>query len=146
GDAANAAATSAAAASPRTAKGRRLTSDVPMELVRLLGAVPVALELQARLDLHLRAGRHRVGEPDVAADHAAAPDHRLAAQDRGAGVDGDVVLDRGMALHAAQHLAGARGERAERDALVEDHAVADLRRLADHDAGAVIDEEAPADP
>ena len=39
-----------------------------------------------------------------------------------------------------------RGEAgaAERDALVERHAVADLRRLADHDARAVVDEEVAA--
>jgi len=35
---------------------------------------------------------------------------------------------------------------AERDALVERHVVADLRRLADDDPGAVVDEEPLADP
>jgi len=29
--------------------------------------------------------------------------------------------------------------------MVEHHVVTDLRRLTDHDAGAVVDEEAPAD-
>ena len=38
-------------------------------------------------------------------------------------------------------LAGA----AQRDALVQQHVVADLRGLADHHAHAVIDEEAAAD-
>ena len=54
--------------------------------------------------------------------------------------DHDVVLDRRVALAAREARA------AERDALVERHVVADLGRLADHDAGAVVDEERLADP
>jgi hypothetical protein len=53
----------------------------------------------------------------------------------GAGADGDVVAERRVALAALE--AGA----AEGHALVERHAVADLGRLADHHAGAVVDEE-----
>ena len=58
----------------------------------------------------------------------------------GAGADRHVVLDRRMALAALK--AGA----AERDPLVDGHARADLGGLADHDAGAVVDEEVVADP
>ena len=54
--------------------------------------------------------------------------------------DHDVVLDRRVALAARE--AGP----AERHALVERHVVADLGGLADHDAGAVVDEERVADP
>ena len=43
-------------------------------------------------------------------------------------------------------LAGGKAGAAERDALVEGHVVADLRRLADHHAHPVVDEEAVADP
>jgi hypothetical protein len=53
--------------------------------------------------------------------------------------DHHLVLQGGVAL--ARLLAGA----AEGHALVEHHPVADLGRLADHHAHAVIDEEAPAD-
>ena len=48
-------------------------------------------------------------------------------------------LDRRVALAAREPGA------AERDSLVEGHPVADLGRLADHDAGAVVDEELVAD-
>ena len=54
----------------------------------------------------------------------------------GARADRDVVLDRRVAL------AGREAGAAERHALVERHVVADLGRLADHDAHAVVDEEA----
>jgi hypothetical protein len=56
-----------------------------------------------------------------------------------AGADRDVVFDGRVAL--ARGEAGA----AERDALVERDVVADLRGLADYDAGTVIDEQALAD-
>ena len=42
-------------------------------------------------------------------------------------------------------LAAREPGAAERDALVEGHPVADLGRLADHDPGAVVDEEVVAD-
>jgi hypothetical protein len=64
---------------------------------------------------------------------------RHRAEQLGAGADRDVVLNGGMALAARE--AGA----AERDALVERHPVTDLGRLADHDPGAVVDEEVLAD-
>src|SRR5512147_3325608 len=45
------------------------------------------------------AGRHAVGEPDVAPDGRALPDDHPA-QDGGPGVDDDVVLDDGVAVDA----------------------------------------------
>ena len=56
-----------------------------------------------------------------------------------AGADHDVVAERRMAL--ADVLAGA----AERHALIEQAVVADLGRLADHDAGAVVNDQTAAD-
>ena len=53
--------------------------------------------------------------------------------------DHDVVAERRVALAAV--LARA----AERDALIEQAVVADLRGLADDDAGAVVDDEPSAD-
>ena len=53
--------------------------------------------------------------------------------------------DRDVVLHGRVALAGGEAGAAERDALVERDVVADLRRLADHDAHPVVDEEALAD-
>ena len=50
-----------------------------------------------------------------------------------------------MALLAGEHLPRARRERAQRDALVELHMVADHGRFANDDAGAMVDEEILAD-
>ena len=86
-----------------------------------------------------RAVRRDVGDDDaVGADLRAVADADRAEQ-LGAAADRHVVLDRRVAL------AGREAGAAERDALVERHVVADLGRLADHDAGAVVDEEALAD-
>ena len=60
-------------------------------------------------------------------------------QQLGAGADGDVVPECRVALAALE--AGA----AQRHPLVEGDAVADHGGLADHHAGAVVDEELPAD-
>ena len=50
-----------------------------------------------------------------------------------------------MALHAGQRLARARGQSAQRNALIDLHVVADIGGLADNDAGGVVDEEVLAD-
>ena len=71
-------------------------------------------------------------------------DRRVAAEDRRVGVDDHVVLQRRMSLHAANDVAGRiarEAQRAERHALVQLHIPADVARLADDDAGAVVDEE-----
>jgi hypothetical protein len=82
---------------------------------------------------------HVVDHDRVGADLGSVADRDGTEQLR-AGADRDVVLNRWMAL--------ARGEAraTERHALEQGHAVADLDRLADHDAGAVIDEELGSDP
>ena len=81
-----------------------------------------------------------VGDDDrVGADLRSVADRDRPEQLR-ARSDRDVVLDGRMALAALE--AGA----AEGDALVDRHAVADLGRLADDDAGSVVDEEVAADP
>src|SRR5436853_418748 len=87
------------------------------------------------------------GEPHVAADARAPPDGDTA-EDRGARVDRDVVFDDRMAWPAFDRpsaLVGRETLRAERHALVEAHPLADDASLPDHDAGSVVDEEAPAD-
>ena len=64
------------------------------------------------------------------------------------GVDRDARVDVRMALrplHDAASLVVLEAARAQRDALVDLHAVADDAGFADHHAGAVIDEEEPAD-
>src|SRR5436309_1628081 len=47
-----------------------------------------------------------VREPDAGADDRVMADDAFAAEDRGVGVDDDVVLERWMALHAADDVAG----------------------------------------
>ena len=80
-----------------------------------------------------------VGDHDaVGADLRAVADRDRAEQLR-ARADRDVVL------HGRVALAGGEAGAAERDALVERHVVADLGRLADHHAGAVVDEQPLAD-
>src|SRR5579859_4996179 len=67
------------------------------------------------------------------------------AEDGGADADGDVVFDGGVALDTpvAAMLPPAGGS--QRHLMVQHDVVADLRRLADDDARAVVNEEAPAD-
>ena len=60
-------------------------------------------------------------------------------EDLGPGADHHAVAQRRMAL------ALVPGGAAERHAVIQGDVVADLGGLADHDAGAVVDEEAPAD-
>src|SRR4051812_19093343 len=89
------------------------------------------------LVVHERPRWHRVGEPDVAADDRIRADDRVAAENRRVRVDHHAILDRGVALRAGRLLHDR--ERTERDALVQLHVVADDCRLADHEAGAVVD-------
>ena len=86
-----------------------------------------------------RARRHVLDDDRVGADLGPVADRDRAEQLR-AGADRDVVADRRVAL-AALETGAAEGH-----PLVERHPVADLRRLADHHAGAVVDEELVADP
>ena len=71
-------------------------------------------------------------------------DHGLTAQNRSTGVNRNVVLDGGVALFAAQVLPATGRQRADGDALVNLHIVADDGGLAHYDAGAVVNKEVPA--
>ena len=93
-------------------------------------------------------GIDAVGQPDAGADDGVVADDRVAAEDGGVGVDDDVVLQRRVALHAADDVAGGvarEAQRPQRHALVQLHVAADVAGLTDDDAGAVVDEEARAD-
>ena len=107
--------------------------------VRALGPAALDAHRVARVADHGRVRRHVVDHDGVRADLRAVAD-RDRAEQLGARADRDVVLDGRVAL------AGGEAGAAERHALEERHAVADLGRLADHDAGAVVDEELAADP
>src|SRR5208282_2987621 len=87
-------------------------------------------------------------DPDARTDYGVMPHDRLAAQHGGVCVDDDMIFDRGMTLGAAHEVAvGIRGKAqgTERHALVELDPLADLGRLPDDHARAVIDEEVLAD-
>ena len=64
------------------------------------------------LDTDSGAGRDRLSDEHIGADHAVPTNNRTAAQDGCAGVDGHVVLDGGMALFAPEILAAPGGQRA----------------------------------
>jgi hypothetical protein len=95
--------------------------------------------MRAGMPTAVAPGRHRLDHHRVAA-HLGAIAHGEAAQHLGAGAHHHVAAQRGMPL-------GALVERgaAQRDALVDGAAVADLGRLADHHAHAVVDEHALTD-
>src|SRR5688572_11241871 len=122
----------------------RLRSGMSDSLPELGQRLLVEME-HGRLDGDPRVTRHRLGEPHVAADHRAFADHGVAAEDRRVRVDRDVVLQRRMALLADVEATALVRERGERHAVVELDAIADHARLADHDAGAMVDEEVAAD-
>ncbi len=84
--------------------------------------------------------RRHIGDHHRVGAHLRPVAHRDRAEQLRPRADRDVVLERRMALSAGE--SGA----AQRHPLVERHAVADLGGLADHDAGAVVDEEVGADP
>ena len=83
---------------------------------------------------HGRGRRHVLDHHRVGA-HLGAVAHRDRAEQLGAGADRDVVAQGRVSLAALK--AGA----AQRDPLVERHPPADFGGLADHHAGAVVDEE-----
>ncbi len=110
-------------------------------------APPSNTSLRACACTMLLPGGHAAREPDVAADDRAATDGD-APEDGGARIDDDVVLDDRVPWQSLDQCAALVDREplcAEGDGLVESHALADDGRLADHDAGAVVDEEASAD-
>ena len=101
------------------------------------------LHIHVALVEHYRVGLDAIGEPHVTADDRVVPDGCLAAQNGGAGVDGHIVLDGGVALDACLGLVNA--QRAQRNALINLHIVANDGRLAHNNARAVVDAERVAD-
>ena len=92
-------------------------------------------------------GRHAVGEPHVAANDGTAADSNPP-QYRRAGVNHDVVLDDRMARGALDQrtaCVGRKAARTQRDCLIDADPLANDGGFADHDAGAVIDEQALSD-
>src|SRR5437764_3930517 len=87
---------------------------------------------------HGRVIRHGVNDNGAGADLHVIADANTA-EDLGAGSDDHVVADGRMPLA----LLVARA--AESDALIEHHIVTDFSSLTDHDAHAMVNEEAPAD-
>ena len=88
------------------------------------------------------------GEPDAAADDAVVADDRFAAEDGRVGVDHHAVFNRWVPLVAADQVAvviGGKAEGPQRHALINLDVIADFARLANHHAGAVVDEEVIAD-
>src|SRR5262245_49917765 len=76
------------------------------------------------------------------------PDNRLAAQNGRVGVDNHAILEGWMPLVTAYQVAlsvGRKAQCAECHTLIELDVPTDFRRLANHDARAVIDEKVIAD-
>src|SRR5690606_28775931 len=85
-----------------------------------------------------------LGEKHSPVDHAVIADAGIAAEYGGASIDGDVMTEGRVALHTAQQSAAFIPRETlgpEGHALIDATVIADLRRLADDDAGSVIDEE-----
>src|SRR5262249_14654017 len=125
---------------------RLLASDVVCQrLVHRLALEPQPGLLQH----HRRVRRDALGEPDVRADHRPLADHRLTAEDGGVGVPPYAVAEGWVplvpALEQLTVVVLGEAQSPERHALVELPPAADLARLADHHAGAVVDEKPRAD-
>src|SRR6185436_13773166 len=89
-----------------------------------------ALHERLPVDRDARVGWHRARDPAVATDDRTLADHRVTAEDGRSRVDHHVVLDGRVALlvlgrGGSVGLALGQAERAERDALVDAHVVAD---------------------
>ena len=118
-------------------------------LVQILGfGIRPALAADVQflaLDAHIRSRRHGHGNKGVAADDGVVTDNGFTAQNRSAGINCNVVFNSGMTLFAAQILAAPGRQRADGNALVDFHVVADDGSFAHYDAGAVIDKKEAAD-
>ena len=113
-------------------------------LVALLAvaAAIAGLELQfLALDADGGAGRNGMGDEHVGTDDRVPADDCTAAQNGRAGVDGHMVFDGGMTLLATETLTAAGGERAQGNALVDLHVIANSGGLTDDDAGTMVNEE-----
>ena len=88
---------------------------------------------------HRFVGRHRVHHDGVGTD-AGVVSHRKAAENLSPGPDHDVFADRGVTFRAAAETGAAQ-----RNAVVNRAVVAHFGRFSDHDAHAVVNEDAAAD-
>ncbi len=130
----------------------RQDQSQPLDLIVKidLGCRWIPADGQLGLFQHHRGVRlDAAGEPDAGADHRVVADHRLAPRapwrwrrsPRGLRSSGCRLVPRTRLPSPSV----GKLKRAERHALIELHVVADLARLADHHARAVIDEEVIAD-
>ncbi len=81
---------------------------------------------------------------NIRVDGAAFAYRGFSAEDGGVGIDRNVVLDVGVTLGAFDQLTAVifgKAFRAERDAVIELHIVADFADLANDDARSMIDEK-----
>src|SRR4026208_1543947 len=86
-------------------------------------------------------GRYAAREPDAGTDYCVVTNDRVAAEYRGTGIDHDTIFQRRGTLVAADEVAGVIGLEAqstERHSLVELDVLADVGRLADDNARAVV--------
>ncbi len=89
------------------------------------------------------AGRHRFGDPGVAADDTAVPNYGVSTQNGGAGIDGNVVFYSWMSLVVPLSLVDA--ECAQGYTLVELYLVADKGGLPNDNTSSVVYEKGFAD-
>jgi hypothetical protein len=93
------------------------------------------------------AGRHALRQPDAAADRRTAADGD-APENRRSRIDDNVVFNNRVTVTSLDDGSGGvdlEPLRPKRHRLIESDAAPEPRRLADHHAGAVVDEEALAD-
>src|ERR1035437_1586690 len=92
-----------------------------------------------------RLRRDAVHDEHVAANRAAGPNDGFAAKNRRAGINRNAVLNRRVPVLAAQLLSASGGFRAERDAMIHLHVVADDGGFANNRAGAMVHEKVRPD-
>src|SRR4030095_9873483 len=121
------------------------------ELFAGAGGTLLSLRHDSQLFLFIiyeRIGWDTLHEKNVAADCRSCTNHGFATQNRGSGVNRHVILDRWVAFSPFFDFAVLvflKAARAERNRVVKLNTRADLRRLADHYASAMIDEKIFAD-
>ena len=130
---------------PPATRGQSGRHGGPAAVESWLDAASVVEELVSELGLgHVGPWRHAVSQPNVSTDRGAAA-NRDAPEHGGTCLNDHIVLDDWVARGTLEQVAAVVGGEAlgaEGDALVEPDVLTDDASLADHDARAVIDEEA----
>jgi hypothetical protein len=98
-----------------------------------------------RLSTNSIVRRHALRNKHIAADHAAVPNNRVATENGRPCINGDMFFDGRMPLLPPQRLPKIRCQRAQRDALIHLHKIADFRGLSDHHARPMVDEKTSAE-